>query len=288
MPNRNIVKHHGRLGDHGPNGGQLYAGIPMELARDGKLSYLARSVALYIWSHDEKWQQSAKAVADALGMDRGTVGKALAELQERGWMFREIHQTIGPTGKPRTVWERWHVQMTNRRFTADEIRELKTFSDVRVTPAPSHQTCGPHPHGGAGLTSTGGADITRTIEVDARNAPEVHSSSSAKDGDDETGPGSRSLAVGEGQDKSEPSPDVSSKPASAGSQAVPTHGPKGDAASTASAGAYEAPDEYRPEGLRSPTATGGVDTDPLTGGPDWDQWSRLRQEQRSTPQVATV
>src|SRR4051794_37570453 len=124
MPGRNLVQHHGERGDHGPGGGKLYAGIPIELARDGKLSYLARSVAMYVWSHDERWQQSASAVADALGMDRGTVGKALAELQDHGWMAREVHRIVGPSGKPRTAWERWHLQMSNRPFTPDQIREL--------------------------------------------------------------------------------------------------------------------------------------------------------------------
>uniref|UniRef100_A0AB39U1H6 Helix-turn-helix DNA binding domain protein n=1 Tax=Mycolicibacterium phage Alyssa1 TaxID=3240801 RepID=A0AB39U1H6_9CAUD len=193
MANRNLVQHHGERGAHAPGGGHLYAGIPMELARDGKLSYLARSVAMYVWSHDEKWQQSASSVADALSMDRGSVGKALAELQERGWLVREIHQTVGPSGKPRTAWERWHLQMTNRPFSSEEVSELSRPSDVRATPAPSDQTCGPHPHGGADDTRTGGADETRTIEMQFRNAPEVHSSNARTD-QDETGLWSRSLA----------------------------------------------------------------------------------------------
>jgi hypothetical protein len=136
MANLTLFRHHGERGAYGPGGGKLFAAIRMELARDGKLSYLARSVAMYVWSHDEKWQQSASAVADALDMDRGTAGKALAELQEHGWFVREIHQTVGPSGKPRTAWERWHLQMTNRPFTPDEIRELSAPSDVRVIPAP--------------------------------------------------------------------------------------------------------------------------------------------------------
>ena len=48
MANRNLVRHHGERGAHGPGGGTLYAGIPMELARDGGLSHIARSVALYV------------------------------------------------------------------------------------------------------------------------------------------------------------------------------------------------------------------------------------------------
>ena len=193
MPSRNIVRHHGKRGAHGPDGGQLYAAIPMELARDSKLSVYARAVVVYVWSHDEKWQQSASSVADALGMDRGTVSKALTELQERGWLVREIHQSVGPSGKARTAWECWHLQMTNRRFTSEEILVLSTPSDVLLPPAPHHQTCGPHPHGGAAPTRTGGAGPTRTIEVECRNAPEVHSRN-ANTGEDETGLESRSLA----------------------------------------------------------------------------------------------
>jgi hypothetical protein len=89
MPDRNLVQHHGTLGAHGPEGDTLYASVPMELARGGQLSIVARSVALYVWSQNEKWQQSAAAIADALGMDRKTVApawpsyKTVAGLSER-------------------------------------------------------------------------------------------------------------------------------------------------------------------------------------------------------------
>ncbi|WP_420879812.1 helix-turn-helix domain-containing protein [Rhodococcus sp. (in: high G+C Gram-positive bacteria)] len=210
----------------------MYASVPMELARDGKLSYLARSVAMYVWSHDEKWQQSASAVAEALGMDRGTVGKALAELEEHGWFVREVHKIVGPKGKPRTAWERWHVQMTNRRFTPEEIRGLRAAPDVRATPAPSDQTCGPHPHGGAGTTSTEGADDTSTIEVESGVHPEVHSSSASND-QDETGLVSRSLA-------------------DAGTENRPANGQADPELEPASGDAVEASlEEHRPVGLHS-------------------------------------
>lgn len=224
----------------------MYAGIPTELARDGKLSYLARSVAMYVWSHDEKWQQSASAVAGDLSMDRGSVGKALAELQERGWLVREVHQIVGPSGKPRTAWERWHLQMTNRPFTPDEIRELSTPSDVRATPAPSTQTCGPHPHGGADDTSTGGADETRTIGMEFRNAPEVHSSN-ARDPLDETGSEGRSLAI-------------------AGSEAP------------------DGAEDRRPEGVSSlmePATGNGSFDDPFASEPAWRAESRASEEKRA-------
>ncbi|WP_420910900.1 helix-turn-helix domain-containing protein [Rhodococcus sp. OK519] len=234
----------------------------MELARDGKLSYLARSVAMYVWSHDEKWQQSASAVAVALGMDRGTVGKALAELEEHGWLVREVHNKIGPSGKPRTAWERWHVQMTNRRFTSEEIRGLRAAPDVRATPAPSDQTCGPHPHGGAGTTITDGADNTSTIEVESGVHPEVHSSSASTD-QDETGLVSRTLAVA-GTDAT----------AGGRGRGGPSH------MEPASAGAPEAPEENRPEGLHSSNGF----PDPFAGESAWRAEGHAREE-RAVPSV---
>lgn len=273
MPNRNQVTHHGERGAHGPGGGKLYAGIPMELAREGKLSYLARSVAMYVWSHDEKWQQSASAVADALGMDRGSVGKALAELQEHGWLVREVHRIVGPSGKARTAWECWHLQMTNRPFNLDEIRELSEPSDVRTTPARSHQTCGPDPHGGAGETSTGGAGQTRTIEMDLRNAPEVHSSN-AREGEDETGLTSRSLA------------DAETEAPRSGADSRGRAGPSlGEAASAPAAEqpadrpAEPATEEHRPLGLQPPTTTGSPFDDPFSA-------ESLRQRAALTPEAA--
>jgi hypothetical protein len=124
MSTRHPVKHHGLTGGHGPNGGRLYTSLPVELARDAQLSHVARSVALYVWSHDEKFQQSTYDVAESLGTARNTVRKALAELQERGWFVRE-----------RTAQnsERWHLQMTNRPFTADEVRELSGTPGHRLT-----------------------------------------------------------------------------------------------------------------------------------------------------------
>lgn len=227
----------------------------MELARDGKLSFLARSVALFIWSHDEKWGQSASAVAAALDMDRGSVGKALTELQEHGWLVREIHQTTGPSGKPRTAWERWHLQMTNRRFTADEIHRFSS-ADVRVTPAPHSQTCGPHPHVRAGDTSTWGAGDTSTIEMQSGMHLEVHSSN-AKTDLDETGFGGRSLAIG-------------------------------DEHPTDTEGAREAPEGL--VGLQPPTAASAFDEDPFASEPAWRAEAAAARERRaaSRPEPATA
>ncbi|WP_396909485.1 helix-turn-helix domain-containing protein [Mycolicibacterium sp.] len=113
MATRNKVVHHGER--------SLYAAVPMGLARDGELSSAARSVALLIWSHDAKWDQSAADVAKMLGMHRSTVGAALSNLQERGWLVREI-LSLDAKGKPSR--ERWHIQLANVRFTDERIETL--------------------------------------------------------------------------------------------------------------------------------------------------------------------
>ncbi len=129
MGSRNLVKHRGLIdgkrGALAQDGGFLYAGIPMSLARDVKLSANARSVALLIWSHDEKWQQSVADIAKSLGMGRNTVAAALSELEERRWMIREIHYKPGK--KVERVWdfEIWHLQMSNIPFSPSEVERIK-------------------------------------------------------------------------------------------------------------------------------------------------------------------
>ncbi len=113
MTTRNKVVHHGER--------SLYAAVPMGLARDGELSSAARSVALLIWSHDARWDQSAADIAKTLGMHRGTVGAALSNLQQRGWLVREI-LALDAKGKP--SGERWHIQLANDRFTDERIKTL--------------------------------------------------------------------------------------------------------------------------------------------------------------------
>ena len=120
MAQRNKVQHHGSLGETA-DGRKLYASVPMELARDEKLSPAASRVALYVWSHSSDWDQSAADVAKNLGMSRGTVGRALADLQKNGWLIREI---LRSPGKAKPAGERWHLQMSNTKFTQEEIANL--------------------------------------------------------------------------------------------------------------------------------------------------------------------
>ncbi|WP_181786626.1 helix-turn-helix domain-containing protein [Mycobacterium shimoidei] len=250
----------------------------MALARDGKLSPYARAVALYVWSHDEKWQQSAAAVAEAIGLNRKTVAAALDELQGRGWLVREIHYN---PGKSRPAWERWHLQMTNRPFTPDEIRELSATEGVRPTDTLTGEVSATRTHR---CPSHGHMDgyQTDTIGMDSRNAPEVHSSNARTD-QDETGLESRSLAVegleatGKVADSRSPKKGSSCEAAStlaaeqpANRQAVP---------STATGGASEAPEGL--VGLRPPTATGSPFDDPWAEPPAWVAKARAREGRAS-------
>jgi hypothetical protein len=163
VANRNLVKHHNERGANGPEGGKLYAGIPTALARDGELSAYARSVALYVWSHTEDWHQSTVSVAEAIGTNRKQVSNARAELQERGWLVREVHyRPPGPSGKPRIAWECWHLQMSNIPFSPEEI--------VLLSGARLDEPCCPEGHGGDPERDTGGAAQRDTIGMDTRNA----------------------------------------------------------------------------------------------------------------------
>jgi DNA-binding MarR family transcriptional regulator len=92
----------------------MYSAVPMNLARDGSLSAAARSVALYVWSHDEKWQQSRNDIAEALGISVHTATKALRELAERGWMVRNSTERT------------WYLKISNAPFSDDEIRKLRS------------------------------------------------------------------------------------------------------------------------------------------------------------------
>lgn len=150
MPNRNLVQHHGKVRE------QLNAAVPMGLVRDDKLSAMAKAVALEIWSHAEGRHQSARSVAQALGIDKKTAFAAIAELQERGWLVREVHHKISEKGN--RVWDRevWHLQMTNTPFTKEQHWSLsRTSTGPLDGPPPVRQT--------------------DRIEVKGRSAPEVHS-----------------------------------------------------------------------------------------------------------------
>ncbi|CRZ17977.1 hypothetical protein BN2156_04874 [Mycolicibacterium neworleansense] len=96
-----------------------YTPVPHGLARDGDLSSGARSVALYVWSHVGGWELSAVSIAEALGMDRKSVGRALAELDRKRWI------AIRSTGKT----TREYYAHPARKLTEDEHSDLVPIVD---------------------------------------------------------------------------------------------------------------------------------------------------------------
>lgn len=176
--------------DHGPR--ELYAAVPSALARDNRLKHSTRSAALYIWSHDSKWQQSRNDVAEALGMSVNTAGNALAELQRFGWMVREI----------RKGGETWHRNLTNTPFTAEQIQQWTgSKTDPVPTSVPDQKMIQSDGTGSNSDLPTGSkTDPVTGSNSDphrsrCRSAPEVHDCSSAITDQDEIGLESRSLAV---------------------------------------------------------------------------------------------
>jgi hypothetical protein len=73
-----------------------YTIVPNELARDPDLSPAARSIALYLWSHDDGFKMGTTSISTALGMRKPTVVKAMQELIDQGWLTRK--ECTGPKG----------------------------------------------------------------------------------------------------------------------------------------------------------------------------------------------
>jgi len=269
--NRNRVVHDGSRG--------LYSAVPKELARDGSLSASARSVALYVWSHDQKWQQSRNDIAEALGISVNTAGKALRELEEHRWMVRNPSERT------------WYLRISNTPFTEDEARKLSGQLDQKLIQS---ERTGSE----TDLVTGSKIDPVTGSKIDlhrstSRSAPEVHDCRSTRTDQDETGPQSRSLAVegseatervagGRGQD----GPSLP-EPASAGSSAEPSGArlsgpdsdPWGGSASepaTATEGASQAPEGL--VGLQPPTTHGSLFDDPFASEPAWRAESRAREE----------
>ncbi|UZG58229.1 GntR family transcriptional regulator [Rhodococcus opacus] len=147
--------HHGTLGADAEHG-TLYASAPMELARDARLSPMARSVAFYVWSHSNGFQISAVAIADALGVSRKPVGAALDNLQEHGWLVRQPYARPGK----KQSWERWHLRLSNIPFTPEQIEELSqlvtldTDDTVSQNDARSEETLSRNDTGGESKVPT--------------------------------------------------------------------------------------------------------------------------------------
>jgi hypothetical protein len=104
-----------------PSQPSLYSALPVGIARHPTLSPQAVRVAGYIWSHKEKFRQSASGIAEAIGMHRDTVARALDELQAHGWLVRYIYTKPG-NRKP--SYEKWYVQRRNVPLTPEQVAHL--------------------------------------------------------------------------------------------------------------------------------------------------------------------
>ncbi|WP_201409030.1 helix-turn-helix domain-containing protein [Mycobacterium paraintracellulare] len=129
MANRNRVKDHGAaLG--------LYARVPNGLAHDYELSAMAKAVALEVWSHAPKWEQSMTEIAKRLKTGRRQVTNAFDELEACGWLVREVVK-VDALGRPAA--EVWHRNVTNERLTARQVEALRggtSTPEVLVTSTP--------------------------------------------------------------------------------------------------------------------------------------------------------
>jgi hypothetical protein len=103
------------------SGRSFYSPLPMGIARHPSMAASTVRVAAYIWSHDEKFRQSATQIAAAIGLHRDTVSSALDELQQFGWLVREIYTKPG-NRKP--SYEKWHVQRDDAPWTAAQVAFL--------------------------------------------------------------------------------------------------------------------------------------------------------------------
>lgn len=63
-----------------------YAALPNELIRDTTISWAAKGIAGYFWSHRDGYEVSANGIAAEFGTAPKTVGKYLAELEVARWL----------------------------------------------------------------------------------------------------------------------------------------------------------------------------------------------------------
>lgn len=114
MTERNPIRRHGTVE------GSLYAALPLNLARDGKLSGNARSIALLLWSHNEGFETSARAIASDLNLSRTTADKGIDELAASRWLAIEKWVTFGPSGQTREKRREYHLMLGEEPFTVVE------------------------------------------------------------------------------------------------------------------------------------------------------------------------
>jgi hypothetical protein len=118
IPNRRPVR---RLGT---SPSESFTCIPNDLARDGEIDSSARSIAMYLWSHQDGWKVSAKSIGDALDIDRRTVARALGALSDKRWIA--VHKTAYFLNPARKLTEGEHAHLTE---CAEPVHEMYTPDD---------------------------------------------------------------------------------------------------------------------------------------------------------------
>lgn len=73
-----------------------YAALPNELIRDHQLSWQARGIAAYLWSHIDGYEASANGIASESATDPKSIRKYLDELAAHHWIA--VRDT-GPTSR---------------------------------------------------------------------------------------------------------------------------------------------------------------------------------------------
>ncbi|MGO9100296.1 hypothetical protein [Mycobacterium sp.] len=122
---------------HGDSPRDHFTMIPNELARDTELTLYAYRIAIVIRTHAEGYEVSAASLAKMQGWHRDTVGKALRELAQAGWLVVRTHKTA----EGKRVFDEYHVH-ASRKFTE---AEAATLSQPVILPTAAHDGGTPLP-----------------------------------------------------------------------------------------------------------------------------------------------
>lgn len=74
---------------HGPSPEDHFSLVSNSIARNPNITLKTKGVYLYLRSHLEGWSMSTERIAEALNVSRATIGRAVNELIEHGYLVRE-------------------------------------------------------------------------------------------------------------------------------------------------------------------------------------------------------
>ena len=74
---------------HGPSPEDHFSLISNSIARNPNITLKTKGVYIYLRSHREGWSMSTERIAEALNVSRATIGRAVNELIEHGYLVRE-------------------------------------------------------------------------------------------------------------------------------------------------------------------------------------------------------